>query len=110
MDRWTFKRPLGCLQALFYVAGVFAGISGFIFVPWSLFLFVHHNGSAISGYQQAGAYFVVSHGKSAEVTRDVFFKILRIERAAIVSVLTAAFIGISSLLAAKVYEWRTRSH
>jgi hypothetical protein len=110
MDRWTLKRSLRYLHVLFYCIGALAALCAFIFAPWSLFLILLHNGSAIGGYQQAGTYFVVSHGKSAQVSPGVFLRMLFIERAAIVSALTAAAIVIPSLLISKSFSWRTRSH
>ena len=108
MDRWALKRAFRYLEAIFFIVGAFAGFLAFILVPLSLSLIIYHGGSAISGYQQAGAYFLTDHGKSYQVAPATFVRMLFIERAAIASAVLFAFIGISALVAGKLGEWRTR--
>jgi hypothetical protein len=102
MDRWKIKTFFAWFEAFFFLGGAVVGLFSFILVPWSLSLDLIHGGSAISGYEKAGAYFLVSHGQSTQVSRALFMKMLTIERATITCALLSGVAALGFLLERKL--------
>jgi len=91
----NFFRYIG---AGFIAIGCLLVLLPFILVPLTGALIVHYGGSAINGHEQAGAYFLVSHGTARQVSAAVFQRMRLLEWATIISSLVLLVAALANLI------------